>query len=96
MKWAAPSVPNTVDPRIRDVRTMYETRDVGQVTELLAKYSVEYVYVGAAERLYFPEEGIAKFDAMVGTVLQVVFTNGDATVYRVLPSEGLSKGLRGG
>ena len=81
--------PDAVNARIQDVRTMYETRHVGRFTELLAKYDVEYVYVGATERLYFPD-GIAKFDAMVDTVLEVVFTNGSATVYRVLSTDAPS------
>jgi YYY domain-containing protein len=80
--------PAAVNRRIADVRTMYRTTDVAQFTRLLAKYEVAYVYLGSTERLYFPGEGIAKFDAMVGTVLQVIFTNGEATVYRVLATDG--------
>ena len=41
---------------------------------------------GPGGRIYFPEPGIAKFDELAGTSLDVVFSNDTVTVYRVLPS----------
>jgi uncharacterized membrane protein len=64
---------------------MYRTTNVGEFTELIDEYAVEYVYLGRTERLYFPEPGIAKFDDLVGTLLEVYYANDAVTVYRVLP-----------
>jgi uncharacterized membrane protein len=88
-RGAGGSEPANVDRRIADVKTMYGTTDPNRLAELLAQYNVSYIYLGTTERLYFPEKGIAKFDELVGSMLEAAFTttNGEITVYRVLPLE---------
>ena len=51
------------------------------VAELLKKYNVSYIYVGAAERATYPAEGLAKLDQLG----DVAFQQGDVTIYRVKP-----------
>jgi uncharacterized membrane protein len=59
---------------------------------ILRQYNVQYVVVGDVERYsyvgneqYATPEGIAAFDAMVGTSLEIAFQSGTTTIYRVLP-----------
>ncbi len=68
-----------IEPRKADVTTIYTTTDVEQARALLAKYKVNYVYVGQLERNTFPPEGLAKFAQLD----EPVFQQGDVTIYRV-------------
>jgi uncharacterized membrane protein len=68
-----------IEPRKADVATIYSTTDVGQAGELLKKYSVDYIYVGEAERKTYPAEGLAKL-AKLG---DVVFQQGAVEILRV-------------
>ena len=77
--------PHAVDRRLADVREMFRTSDLQRFGELLAKYEVEYIYVGPTERLYFPQ-GVGKFERLAGTTLDVAYSNSTVTIYRVLPS----------
>jgi YYY domain-containing protein len=81
--------------RARDLREIYESTDVVTKMDLIEKYGVEYVIVGQTERLYprivenrcEPQDvaaGIAAIEGMVGTHLEVAFSHGTTTVYRVL------------
>jgi uncharacterized membrane protein len=45
---------------------------------------VSYVIVGQVERLYYPEEGLAKFAQMEGRELELVYENPKVQIYRVL------------
>ena len=76
--------PAAVRGRIYDVSLMYETESEQLFLDLASEYGVEYVYVGPTERVYFPGPGLEKFDAMVGSSLEVFFANQEITVYRVL------------
>ena len=62
---------------------------------LIHKYDVHYVYLGQLERATcgdfggkagdpLPKAAISKFDAMVGSTLQVVYQNPDVTIYKVI------------
>ena len=50
---------------------------------MLKKYDVEYVMVGKIDRLYYPEAGVAKFERMVGSSLEIAYSNQDLIIYRV-------------
>ena len=70
--------------RARDVETMYSTPSHDRALELLEEYDVEYIVVGALERGYYGERGIAKFDAMVDEgLLALAYGNDGTRVYRV-------------
>ena len=42
-----------------------------------------YVYVGDLERAFYPEDGLRKFDLMVGSDLDVVYDQDGVKIYRV-------------
>ncbi len=84
-----------VGVRVGDVQTIYATTDPNQALALIHKYHVQYVYLGQLERATcgdfggkagnpLPQAAISKFDAMVGTSLQVVYRNPDVTIYKVV------------
>ena len=85
-RGAGGAEPATVNARLSDVRLMYATESEALFLSIASKYDVEYVYVGPTERVYFPGAGLDKFDAMVGSSLEVFFANQEVTVYRVLES----------
>ena len=71
--------------RANDVQRMYETTSRDELLRLLAKYGVEYIYIGPYERAYYPEPGLRKFRDLAGTALDLVYDSGPAGVqiYRV-------------
>jgi YYY domain-containing protein len=82
-----------LDTRQRDVRTLYSSTGPGTKETILRQYGVEYVVVGALERNIFIEgdpyagpAGLATFEQMVGTTLEIAFQSGDTVIYRVLPA----------
>jgi YYY domain-containing protein len=67
-----------------DIETIYSTlvrteEDAARVLALLEEYDVTYVYVGPTERSRYPQAGLEKFDWL----LEPVFRQGEATIYRV-------------
>ena len=73
-----------VASRIRDVDYIYSTSDASQAMSLLNRYDVKYVYLGQVERLYYPADGIAKFEAGLAPHLRTVFETDHVTIYEVL------------
>lgn len=71
-----------VDARVRDVQRIYSGSDPLETAWLLNKYAVDYVYVGALERLRDPV-GVQKF-ATLGGVRQV-YQQGSVTIYQTTP-----------
>ena len=54
--------------READVARIYQSQDPNEVRNLLAKYDVEYVYVGPRERERYGAEGLGKFRSFMETV----------------------------
>jgi uncharacterized membrane protein len=87
--------PDTLPARVADVETLYTSPDIDEKASILRRYNVEYVVVGDLERVYpVPNnectptgepEGIAAFDVMLGTTLEVAHASRGTTIYRVLP-----------
>ncbi|MCB0167066.1 MAG: hypothetical protein KDI79_22755 [Anaerolineae bacterium] len=61
-----------------DIEAIYNTPDPGQAQQLLKKYGVNYVYVGALERERYSPQGLKKFDQM----MPVVFQQDEVTIYQ--------------
>lgn len=88
-------LPETLPARVADVRDLYTSTDPVAKESILRRYNVAYVVVGELERRYpVPDNectptgsvaGIAAFDELIGTTLEVAFVAGTTTVYRVLP-----------
>ncbi|HUV95394.1 MAG TPA: DUF2298 domain-containing protein, partial [Anaerolineae bacterium] len=72
-----------VDWRLQDLRDLYNSADIGLATAILRRYSVGYIYVGELEQAYYDAQGLAKFEDMVGTELQIAYRQGPVTIYRV-------------
>jgi YYY domain-containing protein len=73
-----------IDERESDLKEFYSSPSIDTAIDFLRKYRVSYVIVGQVERLYYPEEGIAKFAEMNGRELELVFENPKTQIYRVL------------
>ncbi|MBE2267638.1 MAG: glycosyltransferase family 39 protein [Anaerolinea sp.] len=73
-----------VDKRYANIVAFYNTDSVDSAWQFLQYYNVEYVVVGNLERAYYRAERLAKFDRMVEMgLLEVVYQEGDTTLYRV-------------
>ena len=83
--------PEGLQERVADLRALYNATEPVDKMAILRRYDVEYVVVGDIERKwrgddgapYASADGLAAFDEMVGTALEVVFQEGATTVYRV-------------
>jgi uncharacterized membrane protein len=63
------------------VKTIYSTTNASEATALLNRYQVDYIYVGYAEQITYPAEGLAKF-TQIG---KPVFKQDEVTIYQVSP-----------
>ena len=73
-----------IDQRRANINALYSTTDGEIAWRMLRHYRVRYVIVSGLERAWYPAEGLAKFDEMVGQGrLKRVFEQGQATIYEV-------------
>lgn len=73
-----------VDMRVANVNAFYQTTELRTAWNILAFYDVQYIIVSDLERAYYMPQGLAKFDNMVTLgLLEVVYQEGNSTVYRV-------------
>lgn len=72
-----------VDRRIEDVRAIYTTADADAAERLLRRYGVRYIYLGPLERIYYPGEGLAKFEREQGRRWDRVYENEQVQIYAV-------------
>ena len=77
LQWRGAS--EKLDGREQDVATIYETQSVEEATNLLAKYDVDYVYVGPRERAKYGTQGLGKFPSF----MEAVFSQDDVVIYRM-------------
>ena len=70
---------DSFEGRERDVATIYQTEDIEMARNLLAKYGVDYVYVGPRERAKYGVDGLSKF----ASFMESVFNEDDVTIYRM-------------
>lgn len=64
-----------------DIDAIYNTPDPIQAQELLNKYEVDYVYVGALERERYSPQGLNKFE----TIMEIAFQQDEVTIYKFQP-----------
>jgi Flp pilus assembly protein TadD len=69
--------------RDNELDAFYRTADTEMALRFLAKYNVDYVYVGGVERAFYNANGIAKFARMVGTYLDPVYETPETQIYAV-------------
>ena len=73
-----------VDQRQRHVEFIYSTTDSDLAFDLIKKYDVEFIYVGQLERLYYNEDGLKKFADTTQLWHQLVYSNAEVQIYKVL------------
>ncbi len=71
-----------VEKRIQDVNTIFTTTDQEQLKNLLAKYNVQYIYVGPLEQLYYAGDGINKFN-QPSDLWKLVYENQEVRIYKL-------------
>jgi uncharacterized membrane protein len=72
----------TIEHRIQDVRTIYNSTDLEQTKKLLNLYKVQYIYVGQLERLYYDPNGLNKFD-QANDLWSLLYQNEQVRIYQV-------------
>ena len=84
-----------LEGRTADVERLYDSASPDEKLEILRRYGVEYVVVGGIERHWAPggtpwasSDGIAAFEPMVGSSLEVAFRSGETVVYKVVADPG--------
>lgn len=68
-----------VPPRIADVTSLYESKDISQTKNLIRKYNVVYVYIGDMERTKYPKIDEEKF----GQLGEVIYSSGGVKIYKI-------------
>ncbi len=91
MVWAASGrdvatrPPSVLARRAHLVALLYNDPEPAHGLQLIQQYGVEYVIVGHNERALYAPAGLQKFDTLANQgALEVVFRQGDTTIYRVL------------
>jgi len=65
--------------RIPEVATVYESSDLQAVRDVLKKYNVSYIFVGALEKEKYPTMNVEKFNRLG----RVVFESGETKIYKI-------------
>ncbi|RMD78541.1 MAG: tetratricopeptide repeat protein, partial [Chloroflexi bacterium] len=68
--------------RVRDIETFYTTSDPETALRILARYNVDYVYVGGVEHAFYPQ-GMTKFAALRDRYLRPVYEQDGVAIYAV-------------
>jgi YYY domain-containing protein len=77
LQWRGTSEPQTGRPE--DLQKLYQSTDPAEVSAIIQKYGITFVYLGGAERAKY--EPIALPD--MGDLFEPAFEHGEVTVYRV-------------
>lgn len=83
-----------INQRRANINGFYSTTDIGTALDILRFYQVQYIIVGSLERVYYPLEGLAKFERMMEMgLLEKVYERGQSRVYRVLNNAPLAQAM---
>jgi YYY domain-containing protein len=77
--------PNLVTDRVADIGEFYTTTSIALAKEFIAEYDVRYIVVGQLEGIYYPGDGLLKFEQYNGTLWKMVYQDTLTTIYEVLP-----------
>ncbi len=75
--------PEIAGKRNSDIDRLFRTTDIEATLRLLATYGVDYIYVGAVEHAFYNPAGLNKFQAMVGSYLELVYDQPGVQIYKV-------------
>jgi YYY domain-containing protein len=80
VNWLSkPGNANVLGERLDAVNLIYTNPDEATVKQVLRRYSVRYVYVGAAERQTYPTADLERF----ASYLPIVYQRASVTIYQV-------------
>ena len=71
-------------PRVDEVNAFYSGINPADAQHFLEKYDVRYIIVGQMERVYYPAEGLAKFDDLNGVYWNEVYREQNTVIYEVI------------
>ena len=74
-----------VEERVAAVGNFYNSIDEKFTSDFLKGYAVKYIIVGQLERAAYTPEGIAKFEQWDGRLWKSVYSDGQTTIYEVIP-----------
>ncbi len=77
--------PLIVENRISEIAAFYRTLSVHEAVAFLRKYNVRYIIVGQVEQIYYPGQGLEKFETYDGMFWREAFRDGQTVIYEVLP-----------
>jgi uncharacterized membrane protein len=69
--------------RQEDVERAYRTTSPDEAEAILAKYDVEYVYIGELEREVYGEQGLAKFAQLGDVAFDLALEDHHVIIYRI-------------
>jgi len=76
--------PNAVTDRVDAIGNFYTTTELGFAHKFLDDYDVRYIVVGQLENIYYPEEGLLKFEQQEGILWNAVYSDKQTTIYEVI------------
>jgi YYY domain-containing protein len=71
-------------PRVDEINAFYSGINPTDAQSFLEKYDVRYIIVGQMERVYYPAEGLAKFEDLNGVYWKEVYREQNTVVYEVI------------
>lgn len=77
--------PNLITDRVEAIGAFYQSTDPEYVRAFLAQYDVRYIIVGQLEQIYYPGDGLLKFEKYNGKYWKEVYREGQTSIYEVLP-----------
>jgi uncharacterized membrane protein len=69
---------------VDEVNAFYSGTNPADEQSFLRKYDVHFIVVGQLEAVYYPAEGLAKFDALNGVYWNEVYREGSTVIYEVI------------
>ena len=75
--------PMLVENRLAEISDFYTTPDPAAAVAFLKKYNVRYIVVGQVESIYYPGEGLLKFEQYDGAYWNEVFRDGQTVIYEM-------------
>ncbi len=75
--------PLIIENRLAEISAFYTTINPNEAIAFLKKHSVRYIIVGQIENIYYPGEGLLKFESQDGGPWTEVYRDGDTVIYKV-------------
>lgn len=72
-----------INTRIQDVKVFFSTENKKLAQDIAEKYNIEYIYVGELEKIYYPKEGLDKFDFMIQQGFKKIYYKNGFSVYKI-------------